>query len=61
MTHSGFMMQYWMKNIKKGQVMDLKELTDAELMTLLYEYKNEIIDPRMYKKLLDELNRRNKE
>ena len=41
--------------------MDLKELTDAELMTKIYEYKNEIIDPRMYKKLIDELNRRNKE
>lgn len=48
-------------NFKKERKVDLKLLTDKELEILIYEYKNERCDNRMYKKLIDERNRRNKE
>ena len=46
---------------RKERKVDLKQLTDKELEILIYEYKNERCDVRMYKKLLNERNRRNKE
>lgn len=48
-------------NFRKEKKVDLKQLTDQELELLIYEYKNERCDHRMYMKLLDERNRRNKE
>lgn len=49
------------KEFKRTKKMDLKQLSDQELELLIYEYKNERCDHRMYMKLLDERNRRNKE
>ena len=48
-------------NFRRERNVDLKQLTDQELELLIYEYKNERCDHRMYMKLLDERNRRNKE
>jgi hypothetical protein len=41
--------------------MDLKLLTNEELEMLIYEARNELIDARWYKKLLQERNRRSAE
>ncbi len=39
--------------------MDLKQLTNEELEMLIYEARNELIDARWYKKLLQERKNRN--
>lgn len=41
--------------------MNLTELTNEELEMLIYETRNELVDSKMYKKLLDERKRRSLE
>ena len=41
--------------------MDLKLLTNEELEMMIYETRNELIDSRLYKKLLEERKRRGSE